>query len=1234
MSEENAQLYEEAQRRLREVTTLYEASQACLSISDQESLLTAIIEAAARATDAALGSVMLVDEEKGQYVFGAHYGLSEETIAAIEAELHIPLEEGLVGPVVTMGQPLVVGDVTTDPRWIPTEIKELMRSFLGVPLVGRDGQPLGALSLACPEVGAFDEDHARLLSTFANQAALAIENARLYEQAQARSRYLETLQQINATLRSTLPLGEVLTTITQGAGKALNYVGSLIVMPDASGERLTLSAVWGNRFLDAAVKLTGLEVGAFSLPLTAEENPIARAYLSRELHAWSEGTERIVVGVEPSISPKLAPVIARTMGARGAACLPLPVGEKVVGVLVVFSPREQLSDEERAMLLGLADQAGLAIENAWLYEQARQEIAERKRAEQTLQQRTAQLGALRQVGLELTAQLDLDVLLHSIVSQAVKLLGGTSGGLYLYRPERDMLEWTVTIGPHLAPTGAVLRRGEGLSGKVWESGEPLIVGDYQHWEGRTAIYEGYPFKAVVGVPVRWGEEFLGVLNVLADSPWTFSQADAELLSLFATQAAIAIRNARLYEQAQQEIVERKRAEEELRESEEKFRTLAEQSPNMIFINKKGRVVYANKKCEEIMGYKREEFCSHDFDFLTLIAPESIDFVKANFNRHMRGEEVPPFEYTLITKEGKRIEAIYATRLIRYEGERAILGTVTDITERKRAEEALQESQERFRSIFENAVMGLYRTTPDGRILMANPALVRMLGYSSFKELAQRNLEESGYEPEYPHSSFKQRIENEGQVIGLESAWVKRDGTTLFLRESARAIRDEAGNTLYYEGTVEDITERKQAEEALRQRNRELTELNAIIAIITATLELDQVLQGIVESVARLFPQARGATIQLLDETTGNLLTRAASDGLSAGPGQLTFRPGEGIVGLAIAERRTINVADVTADPHFIPGPAEPSFRSLLVAPLLFGEHVLGTLSLEGNLPMAFGDEDERLVQLLAKYAAIAVENARLFAAEQQRTAELGRALEQQQELDRLKSEFIQNVSHELRTPLSIARGYAGLLDNGELGELQPDQRESVDIIARRLRMLSKIVDDLIAILEAEAQELSPEPVDLVNLVHTLLGDFQVAAEQAGLSLAAEVASDVPQVSGDRDHLHRVLDNLLHNALKFTPAGGSVTVRLWRDGMNVVLEVTDTGIGIPYDQLGRIFERFYQVNGSTTRRYDGTGLGLALVKEIVEAHGGKVGVESKVGQGSTFKVYLPIASHPVEDTAPK
>ena len=171
-------------------------------------------------------------------------------------------------------------------------------------------------------------------------------------------------------------------------------------------------------------------------------------------------------------------------------------------------------------------------------------VAERVQAEE-------QLAALRQVGLELATELNLEALLRSIVRRAIELVNGEAGGLYLYRPERDVLEWAMNVGPHTAPTGTVLRRGEGLSGKVWQSGEPLIVDDYRHWEGRASVYKDYPFTAVVGVPVRWGEEFLGVLNVLADTPGAFSPADAEVLSLFATQAAIAIRNARSFEAERQ-----------------------------------------------------------------------------------------------------------------------------------------------------------------------------------------------------------------------------------------------------------------------------------------------------------------------------------------------------------------------------------------------------------------------------------------------------------------------------------------------------------------------------------------------------------------------------------------------------------------------------------------------------------------------------------------------------------
>jgi signal transduction histidine kinase len=170
-----------------------------------------------------------------------------------------------------------------------------------------------------------------------------------------------------------------------------------------------------------------------------------------------------------------------------------------------------------------------------------------------------------------------------------------------------------------------------------------------------------------------------------------------------------------------------------------------------------------------------------------------------------------------------------------------------------------------------------------------------------------------------------------------------------------------------------------------------------------------------------------------------------------------------------------------------------------------------------------------------------------------------------------------------------------------------------------------LVEDIMGILEVERQELRHEPVDLAQLVRMSLADFQPAAAQAGLSLAAELEPDVPGLSGDLMALRRVLDNLVGNALKFTPAGGWVTIRLSRSKEKVKLEVADTGIGIPSDQLDRIFERFYQVDGSMTRKYGGVGLGLALVKSIIEAHGGQVTATSQVGVGTTFTVLLPTTS---------
>jgi PAS domain S-box-containing protein len=245
--------------------------------------------------------------------------------------------------------------------------------------------------------------------------------------------------------------------------------------------------------------------------------------------------------------------------------------------------------------------------------------------------------------------------------------------------------------------------------------------------------------------------------------------------------------------------------------------------------------------------------------------------------------------------------------------------------------------------------------------------------------------------------------------------------------------------------------------------------------------------------------------------------------------------------------------------------------------------------------------------------------------------ELATALAQLQELDRLKSEFMQNVSHELRTPLALIWGYAELLTDGTLGELDPEQRGPMESITWHTRRLIDLVEDIVLVLAKETRVPDQEPVALDRLVRAAVRDFQLIAEQAELTLRTEIVPDLPPVYGTPTYLRRVLDNLINNAIKFTAAGGSVTVRLWQQedahqsDADIVLQVTDSGIGIAPDQQAHIFDRFYQIDGSAKREYGGVGLGLALVKEIIEAHNGQVVVDSREGKGSTFTITLPISN---------
>lgn len=262
-------------------------------------------------------------------------------------------------------------------------------------------------------------------------------------------------------------------------------------------------------------------------------------------------------------------------------------------------------------------------------------------------------------------------------------------------------------------------------------------------------------------------------------------------------------------------------------------------------------------------------------------------------------------------------------------------------------------------------------------------------------------------------------------------------------------------------------------------------------------------------------------------------------------------------------------------------------------------------------------------QIYKLQAALRQSNQNLEQRVQERTFDLQNALSRLSELSQLKSNFISNISHELRTPLTHIRGYLDLFDDESLGPLNLAQRNALDIVLRSENRLEQLIDDLIRFTLAERGEftLHMTPCTVDELINPCVERSDRIAQNQGVALQVDIPDGLPRVSADSEKITWVLIQLLDNAIKFTPAGGCVKVAVHAEDSLVTFRVSDTGIGIPKERFDELFEPFHQLDSSETRKYGGTGLGLALVKKIIDAHGSMIRVKSEVGAGSQFEFSL-------------
>ena len=672
----------------------------------------------------------------------------------------------------------------------------------------------------------------------------------------------------------------------------------------------------------------------------------------------------------------------------------------------------------------------------------------------------------------------------------------------------------------------------------------------------------------------------------------------------------------------------------------------------------GAIITWNKAAERIYGYSADEIRGKHINVLA--QPDRLDELSQIFQTLRRGEAIPHLETVRLTKDGRLIDVALTISPIHNEAGR-ITGASTivrDISDSKRIEQErrllatqIGNERERLHNVVANVPGVVWEAWghPDEasqRIDFVSEHVEKMLGYSMNEWLATPNFWLS-----IVHPQDKERAAQEAAAIFASRKggtsrfrWLARDGRVVWVEAQSVVMCDDTENAIGMRGVTMDITERMRAEDS----QRFLAEASGLLA---SSLDYETTLA----SVAKLaVPNLADWCIVHIAEENGELRQLAVAH---ADPAKIerahalrrrypldlnepmgapnVFRTGRAEfypqidfkkLGVALRNARFARILQ------------EEGLRSCMIVPLVARNRTLGTITLvTSDSGRHYDQTDLALAEDLAHRIALAVANARLYREAQEAVSAREEALRLNNELldrehsareeaesaNRAKDEFLATVSHELRTPLNAILGWAHMLRNNKLD--QTTQSRALETVERNAKSQAQLIEDILDVsrIVTGKVRLDVRPVELVPVVEAALDSVRPAADAKNIRIEALLDPPAP-ISGDPDRLQQIVWNLASNAVKFTPKGGHVQVRLDRVSSHIEIVVSDTGEGISADFLPYVFDRFRQADATSTRRYGGLGLGLAIVRHLVEMHGGTVRAESPgEGKGATFTVTLPL-----------
>jgi GAF domain-containing protein len=990
----------------------------------------------------------------------------------------------------------------------------------------------------------FAQREVDLLKAVGNVIGVALENARLFQETERRNRELQSLYTVTSTVTQSLHIDTLMQTALETTINVLGVDAGRLYVFDGKINALRLAAHWGI----SEDQLLG--IGHYA----PGEGVIGKIFVENRPFVFAD------VETDPNYQAMARGQLAHRGGFRSVAGLPITVKDSPIGVIYVYGRLQRnFTQEEMGLFSTIGGQIGVALENARLFEESEKNLR--------------RIRALREIDQAISSTLDfrnvLDVLMEKIdlvlpySATTVRLFNQKSG---LLEPvacrNLDEEEWKAEQW----------KGGRGTPNVVFETKAPWTVSNVQT-DPRvrdTEFFRKHGLVSYLGVPLIVKDEILGVLSFYTKEEHEYTGEEVEFLSTLAGQAAIAIHNARLYEETERR---RREAEELARVAQSLTETL-----DMTAVGE--RIVTSVR---ELVGVK--------VSTLRLLQPDGSLRALASsgeaFSRSPGGDAVSP---------GK------------------------GLTSRAVAEGRPIWSAD----MLNDPEISLTDEMRDYQLRSGNSSMIAVPLRAHEKIIGVLTL-----------SDRTGRIYSESEVALVQT----------FADQAALALENAR---LYKEARTREVQ--------LEETNRMLAALHEVAVAAVESLHLDRVLEIAIEKITEMF-RFDATRIHIYDERTDEIVLKAS---FANDPDRFTvarsFRRGEGIVGKVAESGKALIFEDIATDPLYqktsrtkISG--QFGYHFFAVFPIRGKLKNLGTLGCVGAAPRKLSSGEIQLLEAIADRVAGAIENSELYEQLRQKVQELQQKTAELERANQVKDEFLSVMSHELRTPLNVVVGYASMITEGMLGEVNLEQKSALEkVIGQSQDLLNMITSILYATsIEAHEVRVAPQRFALGDLMDEIKAVCD-APRSKPVTLCWDYTADLPAVETDREKLKHILQNLIHNAVKFTESGrvtvsarirgegkrhpiasgqrGSVTHQQPENGQQdeyVELRVADTGVGIPKEKLPIIFEMFRQADSSETRPYGGVGLGLYIAKNFTKLLGGKIEVETQVGKGSTFTVTIPMAS---------